>query len=110
MIIRAATYKILSERLYLDSQIRCVDVAKAIGTNRTYLWEALRLRGMGFQEFMGKFRIRYFIEKAYEFRDLPSDSIAERCGFGDRSTLNRYLKRMFGITLMEYMKMVSQGL
>lgn len=109
-ILSRATEKILVDRLYLDASLRCIDVARAIGTNRTYLWEALRYCGFGFQEYMSKFRIRHFIEKAHDYRDLSCAEIAEKCGFNDSKSLNRYLKQMFGITLKDYMKKVSQGL
>ena len=109
-IISQATDKILSDRLYLDARLRCIDVARAIGTNRTYLWEALHDCGMGFQEYVSRFRLRYFIGKAEAYKHLSCAEIAEKCGFNDAKALNRYLKRWFGITLNDYMKKVSQGL
>lgn len=108
-IISQATDKILADKLYLDAGLKCIDVARAIGTNRTYLWAALSDRGLGFQEYMSRFRLRYFIERASAYRDLSCAEIAERCGFNDAKALNRHLKRMFGITLFDYMKKVNQG-
>lgn len=109
-ILRRATDTILADRLYLDTSLKCNDVAKAIGTNRTYLWDALRSRGFGFQEYLSKFRLRYFIENAPRYSDCSCAEIAEICGFNDAKSLNRYLKQMFGITLYEYMKKIAQGL
>ncbi len=108
--MKDATDAILTKRLYLNPRTRCIDVAKAIGTNRTYIWEALRWRGLGFQEFMGQFRIRYFIEKAPEFLGLSTAEIAQRCGFGDVRSFHRYLKKMFGMTPTEYMDVIARGL
>lgn len=110
VILSRATEKILTEKMYLNPALKCDDVAKAIGTNRTYLWDSLRLKGYGFQEYLSKFRLRHFIEKAPEYRDLSCAEIAELCGFGDTKQLNRYLKQLFGITLFEYMKWISRGL
>ena len=109
-IIKDATDAILTKRLYLNPRTRCIDVAKAIGTNRTYMWEALHWRGLGFQEFMGRFRIRYFIERAPEFRGLTTAEIAQKCGFGDVRSFHRYLKKMFGMTPTEYMEVIDRGL
>ena len=109
-ILIRATDKILVDRLYLDARLKCIDVAKAIGTNRTYLWDAIRSRGFGFQEYLSKFRVRYFIENAPFHTDLSCAEIAEMCGFNDAKSLNRYLKQLFGITLSEYMKKVARGL
>ena len=96
--------------MYLDPTLKCADVAKAIGTNRTYLWDSLRTKGYGFQEYLSKFRIRHFIEKAPAYRDHHCSEIAEMCGFNDPRLLNRYLKQLFGVTLTEYMQWVSKGL
>ncbi|MBP5505958.1 MAG: helix-turn-helix domain-containing protein [Bacteroidales bacterium] len=109
-ILSRATDKLLTDQLYLNPGLRCIDVAKAIGTNRTYLWDALRDTGYGFQEYVIKFRLRYFIWKAYEYRELSCAEIAERCGFNNPKVLNRCLKKTFGLTLSEYMEKVSQGL
>lgn len=109
-IIKDATDAILTKRLYLNPRTRCIDVAKVIGTNRTYMWEALHWRGLGFQEFMGRFRIRYFIERAPEFRGLTTAEIAQKCGFGDVRSFHRYLKKMFGMTPTEYMEVIDRGL
>ena len=108
-IISQATDKILADKLYLDADLRCIDVARAIGTNRTYLWAALSDCGLGFQEYMSRFRLRYFIEKAAAYRDLSCAEIAEKCGFNDAKAMNRHLKRMFGMTLLDYMKKVNLG-
>ena len=109
-ILNLAVDRILTDKMYLDPGLRCIDVARAISTNRTYLWDALRTRGMGFQEFLSRYRLRYFILNAAEFQELTCMEIAERCGFNDAKSLNRYLQQMFGITLSDYMKKVSKGL
>ncbi len=109
-ILSKATGKIISERLYLQPRLRCTDVAKAIGTNRTYLWSSLRSKGCGFQEYLSMFRIIHFIKNASGYRNHPSREVAELCGFNDPKQLNHYLKKNLGVTLPEYMNWVEQGL
>lgn len=108
IIIARATDAILSGKLYLEPSLKCSDVAAKIGTNRTYLWETLRVRGFGFQDYLSKFRIRHFIQNAGTFRGLRSDEIAEKCGFNNPKALNKYLKAMMGITLLDYMKRIEK--
>ena len=109
-IIRQATEKIVSEKMYLNPALKRWQVAKAIGTNRTYLWESLRSKGFGFQEYLSRFRLRHFIERAHGYKDLSFREIAELCGFNDPKQLNRYLQKMFGVNLAEYMNWVENGL
>ena len=109
-IYSRATDRILTDALYLKKDLKCNDVAKAIGTNRTYLWKALGKHRMGFQEYLSKFRVRYFIENARSYCGLQIEEIAERCGFNNAKFLSRYLKKLFGISLSDYMKLVCRGL
>jgi YesN/AraC family two-component response regulator len=107
-IIDLANNYILEHTLYLDSTLNCNRVAKGIGTNRTYLWEALSSCGLGFQEYLSKFRIVFFIENARDFTRLSSSEIAERCGFSDAKHLGKYLKDMLGVGLPEYMRLLKK--
>ena len=109
-ILSRATDKILTDSLYLNKDLKCNDVAKAIGTNRTYLWKALGKHRLGFQEYLSKFRVRYFIENARGYCHLQGAEIAERCGFNNPKFLSKYLKQLFGISLSDYMKLVCRGL
>jgi len=108
VILAKATEAILSGSLYLDPALKCSDVAGRIGTNRTYLWNALRKRGFGFQDYLSKFRIRHFIQNAGTFRGYNGMEIAESCGFNNPKALNKYLKEMMGITLLDYMKLIEK--
>ena len=107
-IIARATEVIMAGKLYLDPTLNCSDIACRIGTNRTYLWKALRRKGFGFQDFLSKFRIRHFIKSADTYKGLRGNEIAERCGFNNSKALNKYLKEMMGLTLLDYMKRIEK--
>lgn len=109
-ILARATEVVLAGKLFLNPNLHCTDVAKAIGTNRTYLWEALGRHGFGFQDYLSKFRVRYFIEHASLYKNLPCSEIAEQCGFNGAKFLSKYLKQMFGVSLSDYMKYICRGL
>lgn len=108
-ILFKASGVILDKELYLKRSLRCSEVAKLICTNRTYLWEALHWRGLGFQDYLSKFRVRHFIQNAAQYRSMEKEEIAERCGFNDAKTLDKYLRQMFSISLSEYLKLMSRG-
>lgn len=107
-IIVLANLLLMEDDLYLDSTLKCSRVAQGIVTNRTYLWEALHPLGLGFQSYLARFRIIYFIKHAREFAFLSKEEIAERCGFTHEKYLNKYLKDMFGLTLSEYLKILRR--
>ena len=107
-LLYKASGMILDRELYLKRSLRCGDVAKLICTNRTYLWEAFHWRGIGFQDYLAKFRIRHFIQNAALYKSMEKEEIAERCGFNDAKTLDKYLRQMFSISLSEYLKLLSR--
>ena len=107
-IIALANILLMEDDLYLDTTLKCGRVAQGIGSNRTYLWAALHTLGLGFQGYLGRFRIIYFVKHVRELAFLPKDEIAERCGFTHEKYLNKYLKEMFGMTLSEYLKIIRR--
>jgi AraC-like DNA-binding protein len=107
-IIALANILLMEGDLYLDTTLKCSRVAQGIGSNRTYLWAALHTLGHGFQGYLARFRIIYFVKHARELAFLPKDEIAERCGFTHEKYLSKYLKEMFGMTLSEYLKIIRR--
>lgn len=109
-VLKQASDAILKKQMFLDSELQFNDVVKAAGTNRTYLWEAIHNRGFGFKGYLARFRLVYFIEHAWlkEYRNLPLDDIAERCGFSSKKLLDRYLRKALGIPLSRYMEIVRR--
>jgi len=109
-VLRHATDAILENKMYLNPDLQFNTVVRAAGTNRTYLWDAIRARGLNFKSYIARFRLLYFIEHAWtdEFRNLSYDDIAERCGFSCRKMLDRYLQKVLGITLPRYMEIIRR--
>lgn len=107
-ILSRATEMVFAKRMFLNPALKCADVAKAIGTNRTYLWIALGRHKIGFQEYLSKFRIVYFIENARLYKGLQCSEIAEMCGFNGAKFLSKYLRQMFGLSLADYMKLLCK--
>jgi len=102
---------VISKKLYLNPELRIQDVAREIGSNKTYLWRAFHLSDTSFVEFLTSLRIRYFVERAWlkEYYKLDEDSLARRCGFRSARVLNKRIKSIFGITLTVYMNRCDRG-
>jgi transcriptional regulator GlxA family with amidase domain len=104
---------IYEKKLFLNHDFSKRDLALELGTNRTYITQALSTcRKCRWQEYIGSFRIRYFLEIACleENRSLKVEELAIRCGFGACTTLNRHLRRGYGITASVYRKNLSTSL
>ena len=106
-LLKRANMVVIREELFLQSGLKSEDVAKALGTNRTYFWQALHSQGLGFQEYLSRFRLCHFIENAAAFEGMQGLEIAERCGFNDKKVLNKYLKKALGISFKEYMEWIA---
>ena len=101
---------IYKKKLFLRHDFSRSDLAAELGTNRTYLTEAMKTcRRCKWHEYINSFRLRYFMEEVCmsDTRHARIDDIAERCGFGSSATLNKYLKKKYGITAFVYMKNMS---
>ena len=110
-VLRQASDIIAGKRLFLNPELRFNDVVRAAGTNRTYLWDAMHSLGLGFRDYLARFRVVYFIEHAWleEYRSLSNDDIAERCGFSSKKLLDRYLQKIIGISFSRYMEIVRRN-
>ena len=67
--------------------------------------------GMGFREFLNRYRVSYFKEnlKNPEWTNLTLEAIGEECGFSSRSTFISNFKKITGQTPSEYINTVSPG-
>ena len=108
-----ADYLIYKKKLFLKPNFTKQDLAEALGTNRTYLGEALSTcRRCKWEEYINSFRLRFFMEEVCltDTQHIRIDELAERCGFGCANTLNKYMKRKYGITAAVYRKNLSTSL
>lgn len=84
------------EQLVIDAHIHRHTLSAFI--NREY--------GMGFREFLNRYRINYFKENLDNpvWKNLTLEAIAEHCGFSNRSTFIKNFKEITGLTPSEYIK------
>ncbi len=102
-----------SKQLFLDSKLSQQDIIKYLGTNRNYLYQALKLyTNTNFKGFINQFRIRHakrLIEnrqtakEKYELSDIYVD-----CGFSTNESFYRTFKSITGTTPGKYEKDFSE--
>lgn len=105
-------YLIYKKKLFLKLDFSKQDLASELGTNRTYLGEAMSVCGRcKWDEYINSFRLRYFMEEMCmkDTRGVRLADLAERCGFGSTATLNRCMKKKYGITAAAYRKSITKS-
>jgi YesN/AraC family two-component response regulator len=86
--------KILSEfrenKLYLDNELTIHDVAKIVGSNRTYLSGIINQRfNQNFCSFVNGFRVKELERVILENQDYLMDQYVMLCGFGSVNSMKR---------------------
>jgi len=97
---------IVQKQLFLDCGYRITDLAREVGTNRTYITRILKERGLNYVTYLNSFRIQYamLLMSDPENRKVRLADIAERSGFASDRAMNRYLVRRIGVTAAVFRK------
>lgn len=91
------------ERLFTNSELNREALARILGTNRTYLAEAVREgAGKTLTEYINGFRLNYAAELLSGEKDYSIADITEMAGFPSRGTFNRTFRMAYNITPSEY--------
>lgn len=95
-----------NEKVFLDTALTLEKVAKkiAISTKElsrttSYIYE------LSFPDFVNSWRINYILEMRKEniaWQSHSQEQLAEMSGFGSRQGLNNAVKRLYGMTLVDY--------
>ena len=92
----------IQQKLYLDHDITIVQVAKEVGTNRTYISKAIHANAISFFEYVNEYRIEHVINllkeegrKEHYTKTIPD--IAYEAGFSNERTMNKYLLKKTGM-------------
>jgi YesN/AraC family two-component response regulator len=99
------------EKLFLQKDLSLQLVAEKLGTNRTYLSEAInRHIKMSFSGYVNAYRVReainYFAEN--RLHKLNMDGIADKVGFNNRFTLISAFKKETGLSPSVFVKNMNQ--
>ena len=90
------------ERIYLNPKLKLSDVARMVGTNRTYLSRYFnRDSGQTFYDYVNNYRIKH-AEQLLVSSPATLLEISERSGFNSLSTFRRVFVATYGCSPAEY--------
>ena len=99
-------------QLYLQYDISLTQLAKHIGTNRSYLSKHFALQGVTYNSYINGLRIQYFIDlyhkAAATHRTTTAQQLALQSGFRSYSTFSAAFKQKMGQTVTEWMRNVGE--
>lgn len=81
--------------------------AQDIGISRYRLTAWLHQRGVKYTEWMAQLRVEEAKRTIAAHPDWSNDTVAQHCGFADRTVLQRTFKKIEGITPQKYMENLS---
>lgn len=92
----------VEEKLYLNPHLKLSDVARLVGTNRTYLSRYFNQEsGQTFYDYVNNLRVKH-AEEMLLTTSLPLLAIATESGFNSLSTFRRVFASTYGCTPAEY--------
>ena len=99
------------EKLYLNPEVKLIDIARRIGTNKTYLSRALNTRlSKNFCQFVNHYRIREACMMFLKDPGLDIRPLAEQCGFSSQSNFSIVFKYNTGFTPGDWARMIKAKL
>ena len=98
------------KRCFCDANCNATSLAKEIGTNRTYLAEAIRLyeNGATILEYINNLRLEYAAQLLSEASAYRIAEIELIVGFNSRTTFYRLFKEKYGLSTSEYRKIAEE--
>lgn len=99
-----------SEHLFTQSDLDRKTLAGRMGTNETYLANAIRnANGETFTGYITGLRLRHALKMLDEQPDLTFEAIAVDSGFGSYSPFFRAFRKQYGISPSDYRKLARKG-
>lgn len=95
------------EKIYLNPELSCNDLAKAVGTNRTYMSLWFREHGTTFNDYINSLRLKQ-AEHLLRTTDENILTIGSRSGFNHPNTFRNVFKEYFGCTPKDYRKKLKE--
>lgn len=96
------------DRIYLDPTLSLDTLTSKVGTNRTYMLRAFKLKGETFSNYINSLRLDYATDMMIQYPSMDLSEIAERSGFSNQRSLNYLILKEYGFTLVAFRRKISQ--
>ena len=95
----------IEEKLYLTPNLKLVDLVRKLGTNRSYVYNAINIEmGTSFSEYVNGLRVDYACELMRREPSLAIPKLAEQSGFTSDVSFYRNFKLFKGCSPKDYIK------
>jgi AraC-like DNA-binding protein len=98
-------------QLYLQHDLTLLQLAKAIGINRSYLSKHFAMQGFTYNAYINGLRIQHFInlyhEAAATHQPVTAQQLAYQSGFRNYNTFSAAFKQKMGMNPTEWMPLVK---
>ena len=101
----------IDEQLYLQHDLNLLQLAKAIGTNRSYLSRYFASQGTTYNAYINDLRVNHFVclyhESVASKRSFTTQQLAMRSGFRSYNTFGAAFKKTMGMNSTEWMRLTK---
>ena len=101
----------IDEQLYLQHDLNLLQLAKAIGTNRSYLSRYFASQGTTYNAYINDLRVNHFVclyhESVASKRSFTTQQLAMRSGFRSYNTFGAAFKKTMGMNTTEWMRLTK---
>ncbi len=98
----------IDNQLYLQHDLNLLQLAKAIGTNRSYLSQYFSSIGMNYNAYINDLRINHFVSLCHEAvvsqRSINAQQLALKSGYRSYNTFREAFKRKTGQSVTVWIK------
>ena len=102
----------IDKQLYLQHELNLLKLAKAIGTNRSYLSQYFSSIGINYNAYINDLRINHFVSLYHEAvasqRSITAQQLALESGYRSYNTFREAFKRKTGQSVTVWMKAASE--
>jgi AraC-like DNA-binding protein len=102
----------IDKQLYLQHELNLLKLAKAIGTNRSYLSQYFSSIGINYNAYINDLRINHFVSLYHEAvasqRSITARQLALESGYRSYNTFREAFKRKTGQSVTVWMKAASE--
>jgi len=108
--LRARIEKLMKdEKLYLQPNLKIVDLVKRLGSNRNYIYQAInRDMGMPFNEYVNRMRIDHAERLIVQHPEKTLNEISDLSGFTSSTSFYRNFKLFRGVSPKEFAMKVKK--